>query len=263
MRVTLIGTGTIAAQVLSQLAFHTDVQVTAVVRPARPREAAGAAPTWGGVPVLEAVPHQETDLVVEMASDTAITQHVVPALNRGIPCLICSVGALAAPHVLAQVLAAARSGGTFAQLITGAVGAIDALAAAAIGGLHKVHYTGRKPPLAWLGTPAAENWPLADLACATVVFQGDARDASLGFPKNANVASTVALAGIGFDQTEVTLIADPAVDCNVHHIVASGAFGRLEFTCHNTPSPDNPRTSGVVAYSVTRAILNQISPLRF
>ncbi|CAN7770189.1 aspartate dehydrogenase [Variovorax sp. LjRoot175] len=179
------------------------------------------------------------------------------------PCFICSVGALAAPQVLAEILAAAKAGRTFAQLITGAVGAIDALAAAAIGGLDSVRYTGRKPPSAWLGTPAASVGPLADLSAATVVFQGSAREASLGFPKNANVASTIALAGIGLDRTEVTLIADPAVDCNVHHLVAHGAFGKLEFTSHNLPSPDNPRTSGLVAHSVARAILNQVSPLRF
>lgn len=261
MRVTFIGAGAIASQVRSQLAPHPEIRVTAVVRSTVPQE--DDARSWNGIPVLGAVPYGDTDLVVEMAGADAVIQHVVPALDHGVPCFICSVGALAAPHVMTRVVTAARGGDTFAQLITGAVGAVDALAAAAVGGLHSVHYTGRKPPSAWLGTPAAGHHRLADLRSATTVFQGSARDASLNYPKNANVASTVALAGLGLDQTDVTLIADPGVDCNIHTIVASGAFGKLEFTSYNAPSADNPRTSVLVAHSVTRAILNRISPLRF
>jgi aspartate dehydrogenase len=263
LRLCLVGTGVIAAEVRRQLAASSDVQVAAVVRSPRSQEGRAAAPGSGDALAVDAVPDTGIDLVVEMASDAAVTQHVVPALERGIPCLVCSVGALATPDVLASVQAAARKGHTYTQLITGAIGAIDALAAAALGGLSEVRYTGRKPPRAWEGTAAASQHSLAQLQEATVVFAGPARAAALRFPKNANVAATVAIAGIGLDQTHVTLLADPAVDCNVHHVVASGAFGRLEFSTYNAAFADNPRSSMLVAWSVTRAILNHASPIRF
>ena len=63
-----------------------------------------------------------------------------------------SVGALSEPGLVERLEAAAQAGGSRIAL-PGAIGAIDALSAARVGGLESVRYTGRKPASAWLGTP--------------------------------------------------------------------------------------------------------------
>jgi aspartate dehydrogenase len=71
----------------------------------------------------------------------------------------------------------------------------------------------------------------------------------------------VALAGIGFDDTLVELIADPDVERNIHEIVAEGDFGRYEFRIEGRSLPGNPRSSALTAMSVVREILSPASPI--
>ena len=103
--------------------------------------------------LVHAVPAQGIDLVVDAAGHGAIEQNVLPALGAVCrPSWLRSVRFLL-PACPSKLEAAARAGSTQVQLIAGAIGAIDALAAARIGGLETVRYTGRKPPQAWEGTP--------------------------------------------------------------------------------------------------------------
>ena len=129
------------------------------------------------------------------------------------------------------------------------------------GELTQVTYRGRKPPQGWRGSPAESKLDLDALSEASTHFRGSARDAALEYPKNANVAASVALAGIGFDATVVELIADPGITRNVHEIVAEGEFGRCEFHIEGKSLPDNPRSSAITAMSVVREILNLASPV--
>lgn len=243
-RIALVGHGAIGQGVQALLAGRTDLQIVQVL---------------GRGDALDLA--QQPDLLVECAGHGALVQHVLPALRAGIPCIVASVGALSDATLAAQLEAAAREGRARLQLVSGAIGAIDALAAAKLGGLSAVRYTGRKAPLAWAGTPAEAGRDLAALTEATVIFEGTAREAAATFPKNANVAATVALAGLGLDATTVRLIADPAAGGNVHQVEAEGAFGRFELTMRGKPLASNPKTSALTVYSVARAILNHVDPV--
>lgn len=261
IRIALVGCGAIGSSILELLQGDTRLAVSAIVvpAPALPDARAVAARLAPSAVVAEAVPADGIDLVVEAAGHAAIEAHVLPALRRGLPCVVASVGALSAAGLPEALEAAARDGGTQVQLIAGAIGAIDALAAARIGGLDAVRYTGRKPPQAWTGTPAEAVCDLASLKAPQVIFEGSAREAARQYPKNANVAATVSLAGLGLDATTVRLVADPSVDENVHTVEAEGAFGRFELTMRNKPLAANPKTSALTVYSAVRALVGRVA----
>ena len=263
MNIALIGCGAIGSSVLQLLQGETRLAVRWVLVPEVTADVQSAlsrfAPQAQALPALPA--DVKPDLIVECAGHSAIEEHVLPALTRGIPAIVASIGAMSAPGMAEKVQAAAEAGKTQVQLVSGAIGGIDALAAARIGGLDEVVYNGRKPPLAWSGTPAESVCDLASLTEAFCIFEGTAREAALLYPKNANVAATLSLAGLGLDHTKVRLYADPAVTENVHHVEVRGAFGAMELTMRGKPLAANPKTSALTVYSVVRAVLNSAAPV--
>lgn len=197
-------------------------------------------------------------IVVECAGHGAVAQYADGVLAFGLDLVIASVGALADHALYASLRATARASGAQIILPSGAIGGIDALAAASIAGVDRVVYTGRKPPAAWVGSPAEEEIDLSDLQEERVFFEGTAREAATRFPKNANVAATLALAGIGMDKTEVRLVADPSVSENTHEYRVTSSVVDYAMVLTGKPSPLNPKTSQSTVYSLARAVLNRL-----
>lgn len=259
-KIAVIGCGAVAAYTAKHLGDSARITV-AVVEPGweeQAREVFGR-----DVILVNSISDMPElpDAVFDCAGHGALRQHGEQVLRSGIDLVSVSSGALADQGLFDALMSAAQDGGAQLKVVSGAIGALDALSAATVGGLDSVVYRGRKPPHGWAGSPAEDKLELASLTEPAVHFSGSAREAALAYPKNANVAASVALAGIGFDDTTAELIADPDVTQNIHEIVAEGEFGRFEFRISGRPLPSNPKSSALTAMSVVCESRNRIAPL--
>ena len=198
------------------------------------------------------------DLVVECAGHRAIRAYGAEVLRGGCDLLVISTGALSDDFLRMELMASAEAGDAELILAAGAIGGIDLLGAAKLSGIESVSYTSRKPPKAWHGTPAERELNLNTISAETVLFDGSAREAALTYPQNANVAATVALAGVGLDATRVRLIADPKSKSNIHEIAVRSRCTNFSIRIVGNPSPTNPKTSVSAAYSLAHEVLKRL-----
>ena len=258
--VAIIGFGAIAQDLVGILGGTDEPpdRVTVLVRDGREDAARAVLPRDVTVrssldEVLAATP----DVIVECAGHGAVAAYGPDILAHGMDLIVASVGALADPDTAEALQKAARASGAQCTVPAGAIGGIDALGAAKLSGLTSVTYTGRKPPLAWQGTPTEQATDLAQLTEPFTLFEGSAREAARQYPKNANVAATLALAGLGMDQTRVKLVADPTEPRNVHAFDVTSEALDFSVRLVGKPSPMNPKTSRSTVYSIARAVLNR------
>lgn len=255
--VGMIGYGAVGGYVAARIGAESGLRLsTLIVR--RGREKSFKTTLGSSVDVLTTLDDvtNAPDVMIDCAGHDGLRQHGASTLALGIDLITVSVGALADQELLKVLTDTATQSNSKLHLASGAIGALDALSAASVGGLDRVVYRGRKPPSGWVGSAAEDVLDLSALTQATVHFNGTARKAALAYPKNANVAASVALAGLGFDQTQVKLIADPCVTENIHEIDAEGAFGSFRFQIKGNALPDNPKSSALTAMSVVRKVLN-------
>ena len=253
MKIGLIGKGAIANYVSAALEKRGHSVGAILLRPERVME--NPALYVGAVQDLP----NDLDLMIDCAGHSALIAYGADILLRGLDLITVSVGALADQQLYDHLKSAALQSNAKMHIASGAIGALDCLQSARVGRLDSVTYVGRKPPNGWRGSPAEQVLDLDALTGgAKMHFQGTARAAALAYPKNANVAAAVALAGIGLDDTQVQLIADADVTENIHEIEAAGEFGSFRFQISGQSLPDNPRSSALAAMSVLSKV-EQIS----
>lgn len=194
---------------------------------------------------------EDADLVVECANKGVVQGAVRDALRKGKKVMLLTVGALADDKLREDLLHLARTHGGKIYVPSGAVMGVDGVKAAAESDLKSVTLVTTKPPAGL--QKDTDRW--------TLLFSGPARDAVKQFPKNVNVAATLSLAGLGFDQTHVQVAIDPLATRNSHKVIIEGSFGRARIEVENLPSPTNPATSYLASLSAIALLRRIVSPI--
>jgi aspartate dehydrogenase len=262
LRIVFVGWGAIARRAGALLAARNDrILITGVATRRPPDNESGlpAGARWLAAPdeLCDLAP----DLVVEAAGRAAVEPWGIASLRQAPAFAVSSTSAFTNDTVLQRLVDEATRHGSQILIPSGALGGLDALAAAGCLSLESVVHRIVKPPSAWKGTPAEDLVDLSALSRAETFFRGTAREAAARFPANANATVISALAGVGLDRTEVELVADPNVNRNGHELTARGAFGTLQVRVENVALASNPKSSELTALSLVRLIENRIGPL--
>lgn len=248
--VGIFGLGTIGRAVAHALNDGIEgLHLKAVAARDTERAAEFCAPLNGEIAVTDALAMASgCDVILECAPASVFGDIANACIDAGRVFMPLSVGGLLR---FPDLGARAKQSGARIIVPTGALLGLDAVRAAAEGTIHSVRVVTRKPPRGLAGAPHLEKTGVDVLALTEpkVVFEGSARDGVAGFPANVNVAAALSLAGIGPDQTQLQIWADPGVDRNMHRIELDSDSARLTMEIENIPSESNPATGKITANS--------------
>jgi aspartate dehydrogenase len=172
-------------------------------------------------------------VIVEAASQQAAREYIECIVSAGIDLIVMSTGALLDLNVQSNKV----------HVPSGAIGGLDALSSAALAGIDEIILTSRKNPRAFdLNNKEPK-----------VVYEGTAEEASRLYPREMNVAATLALT-VKPAKVRVQVVSDPAVQRNTHEFQVKWRFGEMFLRFANDPHPENPRTSALAAWSAIRLL---------
>lgn len=216
----LVGYGKIGTSLHERIASSDDLRVSYVYSRGRvdPVVDDGAA-----VVDRASVAERDVDLVVEAATREAVAS-LGPELLETSDLLALSTTALADRSVFETLTDACTEHGTRLYVPHGAVLGTDGLQDAREA-LDEVRIETRKNPSNIDFSASDVDEPIES---ETVLYSGPTRGICAEFPRNVNSHATVAVAGIGFDDTKSTLIADPAATEATHRITATGEGTSLQ-----------------------------------
>lgn len=202
-----------------------------------------------------------SDVVFDGATAASLAEIARAVLGAGRMLVTMNSGALIADAELLQMV---ERGEGRIVIPSGGVAGFDAIRAATLSGVETLTLVSRKPPESLAGAPhVIENRiDLSDLKEPLRIFVGNAREAALAFPANANVAATLSFAGPGPERTTVEIWADPTVTRIKQQIHMVTAAAELRLDIESNPMPDNPRTGSLTPLSAIAALKGLVTPLR-
>ncbi len=182
---------------------------------------------------------REPAVIVEAASQQAAKEYVPKIVSASkSKVIVMSTGALLDFDVdLSRV-----------YVPSGAIGGIDAIGSAALAGIDEITLTSRKPPQAFNRTNTK----------AETVYEGTAEEAARKFPREMNVAATLAIT-VKPAVVRVQVVSDPAVTRNTHEIAVKWRLGEMFLRFQNQPHPDNPHTSALAAWAAIKLLQNLLN----
>ena len=193
---------------------------------------------------LEEMLRAKPAVIVEAASEQAVKEYIRRILAENVELIVMSVGALLEMDVSSRKI----------HVPSGAIGGLDAVFSAALAGIDEITLTTRKNP---------QTLDLKNDQREKVAYDGYAEEAVRLFPREMNVAATLALA-VRPKKVRVKVIADPKVNRNIHEVKLAWKHGDMLLTFENDPHPDNPKTSALAAWSAIELLrrLLEETPLR-
>ena len=264
-RFVLAGFGNVGGQIAEAVLADSSGQLEVAAIAARNHEKAQERALALGlnVPIInvaEASAHAR--IVVECATYDSFRDVLEPPLTAGCHVIAVSVGALA-QHV--DLIDLAEQHGATLQIASGTLPGLDILRSAREGNIQSVKLASQILPRSFaheayiteqgIDLQRAESEPV-------FVFSGSAREAARHFPRHFNVAVSLSLAGIGLDRTQVEIYAYGQLTGACHTITIESDVVKLTMTSQNFPSPQNNRTSRVVAPSIIAALRELSASIR-
>jgi len=200
-------------------------------------------------------------LVIEAASAKVSKEIAKAAILSGRDVLIMSTGGLIDAE---DVFNLAEENNCKLYLPSGAICGIDGIKAASLAKIDKLVLTTKKPPRAFIGVQyiLTSNINLDKISQETILYEGDVQTAVKLFPKNINVAATLALASSLKEKMTVRIITSPEYTRNTHEVLLEGEFGRLNTCIENLPCPDNFKTSYLAVLSAVATLRQILKPVK-
>jgi aspartate dehydrogenase len=203
----------------------------------------------------------DADIVIECATAAAFPDIARAVLKAGKSLIAVSAAGL--PRCPEFLELAASSPGRV-RIASGAMPGLDSIRSAAEGRITACRLTSTVLPSSFSGENILKEHGIdvTRLRERTRVFKGTAKEAAASFPRHFNVAISLNLAGVPLDLIQVELWVDPGLPGATVHIEVEAEDVTLTMMSKNIPSPENPRTSRIIAPSVLAALRGMIGAVQ-